>query len=171
MHFCIAAMHMIHKTRFKFIFNNLNLRSYIAHNFVNNSAIGFTKSSPILSCSDAHCAFAVTLFRVIQKNRSMIMSMRLISTTVLALTMLTPLAFAKPVVPQAPDATNCLQRDIGQKADCIDPTAGGVDLVGAVTVNSTNGAHGDSDHSDNRSGTYTIIYKADPFLTINNNPK
>jgi hypothetical protein len=162
-------MHVIHKTCFNIIFNNLNLHGYKPHNFVNNSAIGFTKSPPMSSCRDAHCAFALTLFCVIQ--RRMIMSIRLISTAVLALTMLTPLAFAKPVVPQAPDATNCLQRDIGQKADCIDPTAGGVDLVGAVTVNSTNGAHGDSDHSDVRSGTYTIIYKADPFLTINNNPK
>jgi hypothetical protein len=101
----------------------------------------------------------------------MIMSIRLISTSILALTLLSPLAFAKPLTPQSSEATNCLQRDVGQKADCIDPTAASVDLAGAVTVSGSDVPRGDSDHGDTRTGAYTIIYKADPFLTINNNPK
>jgi hypothetical protein len=99
------------------------------------------------------------------------MIIRLFSTAAVALTMLAPLASAQTAGAQQSPNLSCLQRDVGIKADCIDPTAASVDLAGAVTVSGSDVPRGDSDHGDTRTGAYTIIYKADPFLTINNNPK
>jgi hypothetical protein len=100
----------------------------------------------------------------------MIMSIRLLSSAILALTVLTPVAYAQSVPADPVQTLNCKQRDIGVKGDCIDPTSAKPEnFLGVIadTKDITNGNGG----WQAKSSKYRIIYESNPLLTINNNPK